>query len=243
MQPKPSSSVHINPKFRHIHINPMFFNKSVNAIPLPTPSTNIYINPRFLSDPDILRNSNSGMAINTPTIELSDEEPEQVIAQIYTKNSRKLVRQPALTPTTRPVDASKPPSEKVHLVKIGSRKLVRVNSRTKSLKVAKTIPKVCMGISKNKAPSCFTKNFLFLSNIFYDGNFHIPKVMRKPIQTKYKIVKEQSTYKIDRRSTKTKMISPVKRLSLSRSWSGISECLTPTKVIVSSHKFFRMCVV
>lgn len=43
------------------------------------------------------------------------------------------------------------------------------------------------------------------------------KVIRKPVQTKYKIVKEHSTYKIDRRSAHAKLsVMPLTRLSLGR---------------------------
>lgn len=66
-----------------------------------------------------------------------------------------------------------------------------------------------------------------------------PPKIRIPILTKYKIVKEQTAYKIDRRSVKCKRsidhnrvrnVAAVKKVSLSMRRTWISESLTATKV-------------
>lgn len=224
MQPAAPSSIHINPKFRNIHINPMFLNKSINSSvphpspPAPTKTTNIYINPQFLNnsatlkkpriDPIFVEHFADHVAeFDDNEMDVDNSEPEMVIAQIYTKTSRKLVRKPALPPPSAvPSFATQTPTaESSRLLKIGSRKLVRAQPRLKPLRIANA------------------------------------KVIRKPIQTKYKIVKEQSTYKIDRRSVQSKL-SPVKRLSVTRSWSGINESLTPRKVTVTNYKLSKTYV-
>lgn len=203
----------------------MFLNKTINSsVPHPSPpqpTTNIYINPRFLNNPIILQNTRIEPAFDdhfddheADGMDIDHNEPEMVIAQIYTNTSRKLVRKPALPPSstvpssplTKPSATQTPTMEKSRLLKIGSRKLIRSQPpRPKPLRIANA------------------------------------KVIRKPIQTKYKIVKEQTTYKIDRRSIQSKL-SPVKRLSLTRNWLGINESLTPRKVMVTNFKLLKTYV-
>lgn len=206
MKPKPSATIHINPKFRNIHINPMFLHKTT-SVPIASTS-NIYINPKFLNDAKILQNSQ--IKLSNPVTDFNDnisdteqeynQEPESIVAQIYSNNSRKLVRTPvAPTISTTKLSVKCAPN-KPQLVKIGSRKLVRARPQAKPI----TIPQA--------------------------------KVVRKPVQTKYKIVKEQSTFKIDRRSIVAKMKLTHKRLTLHQGLSGIMELLT-------SHKLVKVYVI
>lgn len=59
--------------------------------------------------------------------------------------------------------------------------------------------------------------------------------VRRPIQTKYKIVKEQSTFKIDRRTAKSKLVASSLRKLLAQSLSKkqwIKENLMPSNTVI-----------
>lgn len=231
----PKTSIHINPKFRNVHINPNFINKRHREQVNP-PATNIYINPRFLADSQLIttiadRNNATSTIPSLPSIHINpkplaiipqnDQQMDcgtSATAKFITKTSRKLVRQPvAATTITSP--PKKPlivhkTYEVMPLVKIGSRKLIRACAAA---------PPSRSPVTKSVAPSMS---------------------ISKAVQTKYKIVKERSTYKIDRRSVKAKTFSPSKRISISgKTWiskNSLNESLTPTKVIVTNYKLRRM---
>lgn len=247
----PKSSIHINPKFCNVHINPNFINKlnreqgnvlqssQSSSSPTSQPSTNIYINPRFLTDSQIISttvvlNSTTTTSTSIPSIHINPEPlaiiPDQgqqiqttgdKTAKIITKTNRKLIRQPvAISKSNATTILSKKTCvNKTPLVKIGSRKLIRAPTMTTT-------------------PSCRTQT---IANAPPQA-----KAISKAVQTKYKIVKARSTYKIDRRTLKAKVSSPVKKNNKisGKTWinkaTGLNECLSPTKVIVTNYKLRRM---
>ena len=224
--PTTASSIHINPKFRNAHFNPNFINKNAQLQSQQAPqSTNIYINPKFLTDPSVVMPhfqmaSVPPVAISFPRL---PSPPVQIPPKnkIISKTSHKLIRQPIQTPP-RQVMKDTGFAERIPLIKIGVRKLIRAgDSTSKSLTKRNTVIAVKLA---RKPPK---------------------KLIRKPLQTKYKIVKEQTTYKIDRRTIKAKLVSPVKRVGVAGTKfgllrPGINESLTPTKVIITNHKLLRM---
>lgn len=230
----PKTSIHINPKFRNVHINPNFINK-LNQKQVNPPSTNIYINPRFLTNSQLIAttamsNNVTSTIPSLPSIHINpkplaiipDNEQQMdcstaATAKFITKTNRKLVRQPVAAAITA-IKSNKPiVAHKSYEVT----PLVKIGSR-------KLIRACSAAISRSQT----TKNV-------------VPsKSISKPVQTKYKIVKERSTYKIDRRSLKTKTFSSSKRVSIDgKTWiskTNLNECLTPTKVIVTNYKSRRM---
>lgn len=225
MQPNSSftsSSIYINPKFR-VHINPNFLSKS-NGInqqhattaesTFVTAPTQIYVNPRFFGNTNGMtqptqinsapsKQQNITMAHELHEIPLAVEPLADTKIHTRTKifNSRAIATVPNLTkiaPHVNKVDHTK------LLIKIGSKKLLRIPART----AASTSP--------------FAKSSKIISKL------------RRPVQTKYKIVKEQTAFKIDRRSAKAKLAAitlNVLPTVLSRKlW--INESLTPTKTIM-----------
>lgn len=214
MKPKLSTTIHINPRFRNIHINPMFLSKTVAPPPAPAaPASNIYINPKFLNDPSILHNGHGHQPEATvPMIDFDEDEEE-----------RKMDWEPE--------------SVVAHIYTNNSRKLVR----------APTLPSTPATISPVKASPSKPRLIKIGSRKLVRARpqpkpISIPqaKVTRKPIQTKYKIVKEQSTFKIDRRTIPAKSKLPHKRLTLCRSLSGIMDLFTSTNVITSNYKLVKM---
>lgn len=176
MLPK-STSIHINPKFGKIHINPSFLNKlnAENATQKPIP-TQIYVNPKFLNR----NNANNAHEERVPEPLADTSMPCR--SKIISRNCMKNV---SATIQPKPVN-TKP------LVRIGSRKLIRIGSENKMTK-------------------------------------KMPPKIRKPIQTKYKIVKEQTAYKIDRRTLKAQQANIAKKLLKSPS-KWINESLLAIKV-------------
>lgn len=227
-----SSSIYINPRFRNVHINPNFLNKTTatvngkaseqqaiftTATTASAPPTQIYINPRFLGN----STSAQGIAVTQAPIsapiaihpmdtfsQLSAQEfhePNSLVAEPLA-DTKIHTRTKIINPYIKPNTANPPKiptksdpnvlNTSKSLIKIGSKKLVRVPATKSFEKSTKTITK-----------------------------------LRRPLQTKYKIVKEQTAFKIDRRSAKAKLESrkivplvPSKKL-----W--INESLMPTKMV------------
>lgn len=226
--PLSSSSIYINPKFR-AHINPNFLSKTngINSShhhasttvesTIATVPTQIYVNPRFFGTTNGMtqssvnnvydENQQNIMAheLHEPTIPLAVEPLADTKIHTRTKicNNRVTVANSTKIPSSpvNKVDTTK------LLIKIGSKKLVRVPKKTATPPPA--------------LPSSFTKSSKTISKL------------RRPLQTKYKIVKEQSAFKIDRRSAKAKLeaitqnVLPV--VASRKRW--INESLTPTITI------------
>lgn len=196
-----SSSIHINPKFRNVHINPNFLGKTATT----TPSNNtvntisrpqIYVNPRFLNKP--VQSSTTSIAIR-PVNSLV-YQPLEPLADTTIHTRKKIINASIAVAPIRKLNAVQPTLKP--LIKIGSKKLIRINSNQS---LTKSLAKV-------------TK----------------PK-LRRPIQTKYKIVKEQTAFKIDRRTVQSKQIASrlkkVLALNLNKK-QWINENLMPTKATV-----------
>lgn len=223
-----SSSIYINPKFR-VHINPNFLSKSTGIShhhhattvepTFVTAPTQIYVNPRFFANTNgmtqsTVMHSTSSPISHTYAIEsevahdYNESTPLAVepLADTKIHTRTKICNNRAITTATAAIpNLSKvaPHVNKVDptklLIKIGSKKLLRVPAKTSTSPFAKS----SKSISK----------------------------LRRPLQTKYKIVKEQTAFKIDRRSAKAKLAAitvNVVPMVLSRKlW--INESLTPTK--------------
>lgn len=217
----PKTSIHINPKFRKVHINPSFLGKSITKKAIVTPPSQIYINPRFLRQ----HNASTLVAPNDLV------HNESSFLQLYDECTQRLQEPLADTST---------PTRKKICIK-NSIKLTSSSSSPTALRffssnkpTTDTKPLIKIGMRKLiRVGSQATKS----SNIV-----KIPPTIRKPILTKYKIVKEQTAYKIDRRSVKCKRTvdlnaaavtrTAVKKLPLSsmrRTW--INESLETMKVI------------
>lgn len=221
----PSSSIHINPRFRNVHINPNFLGKSnstngdtQNPPPLSNARPQIYINPRFLS------NSMKNVSIATTQTTTTSAAIHPVDNRTY-KSAQENYKHPAVAAEPladtkiharkKIINASKPaivaaplngssvlqPTNNLKpLIKIGSKKLIRISSNSTISKPSNAIAKV-----------------------------------RRPIQTKYKIVKEQSAFKIDRRTAKSKLVASSLRKLLAQSLSKkqwIKENLMPLNTVI-----------
>lgn len=227
MLPNASSSIHINPRFRNVHINPNFLNKSsringkITEPTVVTAPTQIYINPRFLGNSSIQGIAMTQATNSAPSVIHPKETFSQLITAQEFHESNSLVAEPLadtkihtrtkiINPYIKP-KIIEPPTKKdtvistpinntnssKSLIKIGSKKLVRVS--------AKLFEKPTKTISK----------------------------LRRPLQTKYKIVKEQTAFKIDRRSAKAKLESVTRKIvplvPSKKLW--INESLIPTKMV------------
>lgn len=218
--PSSSSSIYINPKFRNVHINPNFLSKSnginqtVAEPTFATAPTQIYINPRFLGN-------GTGIAMtkatdSAPIMVHAKENFVQTSAHMY-HESLPLVAEPLAdtkihTRTkifNNPVKVlNVPVAPKINTV------VVRIDS-TKSL----------IKIGSKKLVRASAKTFTKPSQA-------IP-IVRRPLQTKYKIIKEQTAFKIDRRSAKAKLAAITRNivpLVSSRKFC-INESLMPIKTI------------
>lgn len=222
-----SSSIHINPRFRNVHINPNFLGKSNNSngdnqiSPLSSNARpQIYINPRFLNNPmenvsiattpQVIRTSapiihpvNSRMYKSTQENDGDNAvaaEPLLADTKIHTR--KKIINRSKSTIVV-PLNVSshlQSTNKLKPLIKIGSKKLIRISTNQTITKPSKAITKV-----------------------------------RRPIQTKYKIVKEQSTFKIDRRTAKSKLVASSLRKLLAQSLSKkqwIKENLMPSNTVI-----------
>lgn len=233
-----SSSIYINPKFR-AHINPNFLSKSngINQQQLATTAetpafltapTQIYVNPRFFGNTNAMTQSSAihptssspvsqvraienDQNVNSVMHEYHDTMPlaiEQPLADTKIHTRTKICNIRAIATTIPNLPKIAPPAiahivdPTKMLIKIGSKKLLRVPA---------------------KAPS---------TSPFAKSSKSISK-LRRPLQTKYKIVKEQTTFKIDRRSAKAKLaaitLNVLPTVVSRKLW--INESLTPTKTI------------
>lgn len=239
MQPNssstPSPSIHINPKFR-VHINPNFLTKSnglnqQHATKLAesmfaTAPTQIYVNPRFFGNTNDMTqtpinttsSNNNFHAVGnvTKSQQVKAHEFHETIplavepladTKIHTRTKIINSRAKAVVPNLSriaPLVLNKVENPTKSLIKIGSKKLVRIPAKT-------TTP----------STSPFAKSSKSVSKL------------RRPLQTKYKIVKEQTAFKIDRRSAKAKLaavtLNVLPAVMSRKLW--INESLTPTKTM------------
>lgn len=205
-----SSSIYINPKFRNVHINPNFLSRS-NGTNQPTiestivtAPTQIYINPRFLSN-----GTSIAMTQPTPTIAHSKENFVQTSA-----HASHLAVEPL-------ADTKIHTRTKIFNNPLNVQRVVKLNPVINSCESSKALIK----IGSKKLVRMPAKSYTKPTKV-------IPKV-RRPLQTKYKIIKEQTIFKIDRRSTKAKLAaitrSIVPLVSSRKFW--INESLMPIKTI------------
>lgn len=222
-----SSSIHINPRFRNVHINPIFLSKpnsNINGDPSEPVVTSvrpqIYINPRFLGNHSI--QGPVTQPVNLAPFVFHPQEKFSLLTAQEHHESISIVAEPLadtkihtrtkiINPSVKPKVVDLPIIENVapnfifpkSLIKIGSKKLVRVSTKS-----------------------------------YVESAAAITKV-RRPLQTKYKIIKEQTAFKIDRRSVRAKLESTVKKINLllpsKKLW--INESLMPTKMIKRYVRF------
>lgn len=243
MLPRPTStgsSIHINPRFRNVHINPHFISKSnIDAgndvqMSAHTHPPNIHINPKFINSQIVPKPQTSLVnttvdrlgaqlcdtrnSIATRTIEdhgggascsdaagvnnytmFANVEP---LADTKIHSRTKIRKVPATSTTFDSVAASAtsskaPVASTKSLIRIGSKKLLRVNNVKKQTNI---LPNVTLTAAK--------------------------KVIRA-VQTKYRIVKEQSAFRIDRRTQlakqkallarKTSKVNSIRKLKINES--------------------------
>lgn len=217
-----SSSIHINPRFRNVHINPSFLSKTntINGKPTESPvtvtaPTQIYINPRFLASPSI---QGITQTTNSTPIQCAEQISQyHVTAQVF-HETNKLVAEPLADTKIHTRTKIIKPSVVRKKVPDSLIEKTQIQNATKSL----------IKIGSKKLVRVPAKPFTKLTEKT------VTKV-RRPLQTKYKIIKEQTAFKIDRRSNKAKLasitpkitsihISPTKKVSL----AGL---LAPTKMV------------
>lgn len=229
-----SSSIYINPRFRNVHINPNFLSKTTTTIngkaseqqmiftTAPTtasaPPTQIYINPRFLGNSKSIQGIAMTQApISAPIAIHPMETFSQLSAQEF-HESNSLVAEPLadtkihtrtkiINPYIKPKTSDPPKMEikSVPNVINTSKSLIKIGSKKLVRVPAKSFEKSTKAITK----------------------------LRRPLQTKYKIVKEQTAFKIDRRSAKAKLESISRKIiplvPSKKLW--INESLMPTKMV------------
>lgn len=267
MLPRPTltgSSVHINPRFRNVHINPHFIGKpntdAGTDVPVSvyTHPPNIHINPRFINSQNV-QMPQAPLAITSADMLSSSRALSQLRdarttagtsnivdhgggssggndASNYAKfanaepladtkiHSRTKIRNgPATTTKDSSVNAtassSKPAVVYAHasakpLIRIGSKKLVRISEPKKQTTAAM------------RTISAAAKKLI------------------RPVQTKYKIVKEQSAFRIDRRSQlakqkallarKTSKVNSIRRPKISES---LVPQITVKRLLFPFHSF------
>lgn len=222
-----SSSIYINPKFRNVHINPNFLTKTGHSKPPDAPLANvptnlptqIYINPKFLGT------STQGIAITQATNSASTmSHPFESFSHLTTQEFHEpisLVAEPLA-------------DTKIHT----RTKIIKPSVKPKVIEPAK--PCLTIEAAKNHIDS--TKLLIKIGSTklvripakssFAKTTKTIPK-LRRPLQTKYKIVKEQTTFKIDRRSAKAKLDSITRKIvpivTSRKLW--INESLMPSKTV------------
>lgn len=220
--PSTSSSIHINPKFRNVHINPNFLSKSSSGnhqASEPTTvisRTQIYINPKFLNElPSTKTMAITQITNSTSLVHHPDEDYSQSSAHEFHESSSMTVEPLADT--------------KIHT----RTKIINHCVKQKvadPLSTRKTVNNIENGKSLIKIGS---KKLVRVPVKSYKKSSETILTLRRPLQTKYKIVKEQTAFKIDRRSARAKLASiATKTLAQAPSrkfW--INESLMPTKTI------------
>lgn len=200
MHPTAPTTIHINPNFRKIHINPMFLNKPSLAAPAPAPEstlsvpvalpkpTNIHINPRFLNNSKLL----SGLS------RLVDDAFESDYSCASSEDDGLDVEPEMII---------------AHIPSQINRKLVRKPVIPATTRAAEP-SEMLLAPSRSNYLKIGSRKLIRAPSTRLKVQ-HKPKMHRKPMQTKYKIVKEHTTYKIDRRSAHMKLkLVPVAQLHL-----------------------------
>lgn len=226
-----SSSIYINPKFR-VHINPNFLSKSTGIShqhhhhhhhattvepTLVTAPTQIYVNPRFFA-------STNGMAHATPS-PISHTHAIESDAMAYDYNE------------TAPLAVEPLADTKIHTrtKTCNNRAITTTTAATPNLpKIAPLVNKVdpTKLLIKIGSKKLFRVPAKPSTSPYAKSSKSISK-LRRPLQTKYKIVKEQTAFKIDRRTATAKLaaitVNVVPTVLSRKLW--INESLTPTKLI------------
>lgn len=229
------SSIHINPRFRNVHINPHFINKAnasgETAMPVYHQPSNIHINPRFINAQNMPRMTQTSpivladISMGVPAITSSNNRAistsnvdhgggsivyanAQPLADTKIHSRTKIINNSRTTSTTNKILTSSPiPKPAVNSAK----SLIRIGSK-KLVRVAEQ--KVLPANKSSGAKAIAT--------------------LRRPVQTKYKIVKEQTTFKIDRRSQLAKQKALLARKTAkinSIRKPCINESLVPLKTV------------
>lgn len=224
------SSVHINPKFRNVHINPQFINKTTstsNDIPLAPYVPSIHINPKFINSQNVqtsqhsLENAHDGN--DTGMYQSGTYHQEHCSDQFGYTNAEPLAdtkihsrKKIIKTTATAAMNAT---TNKPALPEISHKKLIRVGS------------KKIIRVDNTKMPS---KKIVNESTTI--------TTLRRPLQTKYKIVKKQTAFKIDRRSRhdlekalltrKTSKINSIRKTT-------INESLVPQETVHRLYNLFN----
>lgn len=219
----PKTSIHINPKFRKVHINPSFLGKSIAEKHVAAAPSHIYINPKFLQHHSYADTATTIVTSN----DLANIEPflqyngdctqrlQEPLADTSSPKRNKIITKNRWNQTAMELPA----------MSFTSSNFCPVKSSTET--------KALIKIGMRKLIRVGTPKSTNIVKI-------IPKI-RKPILTKYKIVKEQTAYKIDRRSVKCKRsvdliaaeaaVTARKQPSTSLRRTWINESLVATKVI------------
>lgn len=202
-----TSSIHINPKFRNVHINPIFFGKSNgNNVNNSSISAAANIPTHIYINPKFLNSQIQSTA--------GPQSPIKSTSYIVNSENAEPLADTKVHTRKKIINSSKPSSiampNKSSVIN-GTKPLIKINSK-KLMRVAEPKP-TSFGIGKSSKV--------------------IAKV-RRPIQTKYKIVKEQTAFKIDRRSQlakekallarKTSSMNSIRKLC-------INESLVPLKTV------------
>ncbi|XP_031640559.1 zinc finger CCCH domain-containing protein 3 [Contarinia nasturtii] len=228
--PVPTPSIHINPRFRNVHINPSFLSKSnaINGKPMESPvtvtaPTQIYINPRFLANPSM-----QGITQTTISAPIQIDEtfsPYNITAQEFHETNTLVAEPLADTKIHTRTKIIKP--SLVH--KIVDLPPKNIENSTMHGKMNGDTKKSLIKIGSNKLVRVSAKPFDKMTTE------KAVSTVRRPLQTKYKIIKEQTAFKIDRRSVKAKRASITQKvtpfISSLMKKQLINELLTPTKLI------------
>lgn len=183
--------------------------------------TQIYINPKFLGNPAAAAAQGISIAQSThssPTQPHALDSYSHLTAQEFHEPNTLVAEPLADTKIHTRTKIIKPSVQLINdTVRLKPQPIVNKIESTKSL--------IKIGSKKLvRVPA--------VKSTFAKTTKTIPK-LRRPLQTKYKIVKEQTTFKIDRRSAKAKLDSITRKIvpivTSRKLW--INESLMPTKTI------------
>lgn len=233
------SSIYINPRFRNVHINPHFINKTnasgEAAVPAHNHPPNIHINPRFINAHNVSQMPQSS------SIVLADTSVN--VTPITPYDNRRII--------TSNVDdggggAGIPVvyanAEPLADTKVHSRTKIINSSRATStsskalpssaiLKPAVNTAKSLIRIGSKKLVRAIDREVLTTNKPTESKSI---TTVRRPVQTKYRIVKEQTAFKIDRRSQLAKqkalLASKTPKINSIRK-PCINESLVPQKTV------------
>lgn len=233
-----TGSVHINPKFRNVHINPQFINKTTNVVasndvPLAPYVPSIHINPKFIASQNVQTSQHS-------------------LENAHDGNNAGMYQGGIYHPDNRLDQFSYTSTEPLADTKIHSRKKIIKTTPTTALKTTtdqKTNKLTIPEISQKKLIRVGSKKIIRVDNIKMPSNKPVNEsktstTLRRPLQTKYKIVKKQTAFKIDRRSRqdlekalltrKTSKINSIRKTS-------INESLGPQITVHRLYDLFEFC--